>query len=108
MIRTALLLSIVALTSLACQQPADDATDAPASEPTASDSSSEAEPAVEYEPAYPTDVSSEELSQDDVAQQEATHSHDGGEEHSHDEGDHDHGDGDDHDHDGEDHDGNHR
>jgi len=57
------------------------ATEAPTAEtePPPPDASSE----VSYEPAYPEDVSSEGLSEDDVAQQE-THSH-GGEEHSHDE-----------------------
>jgi hypothetical protein len=53
---------------------------------------------VAYEPAYPTEVSSEDLSESDVTQQETPHSHDGGEEHTHgdeedhaeDEGDHGH------------------
>ena len=53
---------------------------------------------VAYEPAYPADVSSEGLSEGDVAQQETPHSHDGGEEHTQgdeevhgeDEGDHGH------------------
>lgn len=62
---------------------------------------------VTYEPAYPTDVSEEGLSQEDTAQQQATHSHGGeehshgeGDEHSHGEGEHTHGDGgqDDHQH----------
>ena len=39
---------------------------------------------VAYEPAYPDDVSAEELTEGDVAQQEAGHSHDDGEEHTHD------------------------
>lgn len=47
--------------------------------------------AVLYEPAYPTEVSSEELSQEDVAQQPSEHSHDGTEEHSHGDGSHDQG-----------------
>ena len=51
---------------------------------------------VTYEPAYPTDVSDEGLSEEDAAQQQTTHSHDGGEEHAHGEGeDHAHGEGDD-------------
>jgi hypothetical protein len=61
---------------------------------------------VEYEPAYPEDVSAEELSAEDTAQQEA-HSHADGTSHSHgEEDDPDHGDGEgEHEHDGdEDHD----
>ena len=90
MTKTILLLSLLVLTSLACQQPASDETATPAPAPAATSeahSATETEPAVEYEPAYPTDVSSEELSESDVAQQE-THSHGEGKEHSHDEGDH--------------------
>ena len=45
---------------------------------------------VEYEPAYPTDVSAEQLSAEDVEQQRATHTHEG-EEDTHDEGEHTHG-----------------
>ncbi len=41
---------------------------------------------VDYEPAYPTDVSEEALTPEDTAQQDTTHSHDGGEPHSHDGG----------------------
>lgn len=55
---------------------------------------------VAYEPAYPTDVSAEGLSDEDVAQQEFGHAH-GGEEHSHGDGSHTHGEEephDDHDH----------
>lgn len=40
------------------------------------------EPEVDYEPAYPEEVSSEDLSEADAAQQE-THSHDDGTTHSH-------------------------
>lgn len=91
MTKTALILSLLALTFLACQQPASEETTTPAPEPAAAASDSspavETEAGVEYEPAYPTDVSAEELSEDDVAQQETTHAHDGGEEHAH-EGDH--------------------
>ncbi|HVS02932.1 MAG TPA: hypothetical protein VMT16_09190 [Thermoanaerobaculia bacterium] len=60
---------------------------------------------VAYEPAYPADVSAEGLSEEDAAQQQATHSH-GGEEHSHAEGeDHPHGEGEGaHTHEDEDHD----
>ena len=51
------------------------------------------ETGVEYEPAYPEDVSGESLSEEDAAQQE-THSHADGTSHSHgEEDDHDHGDG---------------
>ena len=91
MTRTSLILCLLAMTSAGCQQPATEDASTPASEPAPSADSSTgagAEPEVEYEPAYPTDVSSEPLSKDDVAQQKTTHSHDGGEEHSHDEEDH--------------------
>lgn len=37
---------------------------------------------VEYEPAYPADVSSEGLNSDDVAQQQPEHSHEDGAEHA--------------------------
>jgi len=48
---------------------------------------------VDYEPAYPEAVSGEELTEEDVAQQAAPHSH-GGEAHTHAEGeDPEHGDG---------------
>ncbi len=57
--------------------------------------------AVEYEPAYPAEVSGEGLSEEDVAQQQTGHSHDGGE-HSHGPDGHSHDGGessdDDHDH----------
>lgn len=59
--------------------------------------------AVEYEPAYPEDVSAGELSEEDTAQQ-AAHTHADGSSHSHGEGsDHEHGEGEgegDHEHDG--------
>lgn len=97
MTRTMLLLSLLVLTSLACQQPASEETVHPAPAGTSDpNAAAETEPAVEYEPAYPSDVSSEELSESDVAQQE-THSHGEGEEHSHGEGDHEHGEGEAHD-----------
>ena len=62
---------------------------------------------VAYEPAYPADVSSEGLSEEDVAQQEAGlsrpgHSH-GGDEHSHGDGDHTHGEDEDSANDGHEH-----
>lgn len=44
-----------------------------------------AEEEVEYEPAYPEEVSSEALSEEDEAQQAVTHTH-GGEAHTHEEG----------------------
>ena len=57
--------------------------------------------ATTYEPAYPAEVSAEGLTEEDIAQQEATHSHGDGEEHAHgDEGDHAHGEGDEHAHEG--------
>lgn len=78
----------------------------------ASDSAGEDPPApaesadgVEYEPAFPEEVSSEGLTEGDAAQQEAhthadgeTHSHGEGEEHAHDgdDGDHAHDGGEDH------------
>lgn len=56
-----------------------------------------AEKEVEYEPAYPEEVSSETLSEEDEAQQAVRHTHDGdththeeGEEHDGDDGGHDH------------------
>ncbi len=60
------------------------------------------EGAVTYVPAYPEDVSSEDLSEDDVEQQQSTHSH-GGEEHSHDDETHTHNDDEEHDGDNHDH-----
>jgi len=93
MTKTTLSLSLLVLTALACQQPASDETATPAPEPAATsapNAATETEPAVEYEPAYPTDVSNEELSESDIAQQE-TPSHGEGDEHSHGEGGHEHG-----------------
>jgi hypothetical protein len=58
-------------------------------------------PAVEYEAAYPEEVSREELTADDAGQQEAAHSH-GDETHVHDgDDDHMHDGDDDHPHDGD-------
>ena len=83
----------IPLFALACQngESAEPAGEEPAAaEAPASD--------VTYEPAYPTDVSEEGLSEGDTAQQQATHSH-GGDEHSHAEGeDHPHGEDEDHPH----------
>lgn len=88
-----LLLSVSALAviSLACQQPASD--EAATDPSTRTDTTTASQPDVEYEPAYPSEVSSEGLSEGDVAQQETTHSHDddehsheGAEMHSHDDG----------------------
>ena len=93
MIKSTLLLGLLVLTSPACHRTVHDETTHTAPEPTAASDDSptaETEPAVEFEPAYPADVSSEELSEADVAQQE-THSHGDGEEHSHAEGDPEHG-----------------
>lgn len=71
------------------RQPATAAEEA-ASAPGAAD-------AVEYEPAYPEEVSGEGLSEEDEAQQAVTHTHDGethshaeGEEHENGNGSHDH------------------
>ena len=50
----------------------------------------EASEEVAYEPAYPDDVSTEGLSEEDQEQQEAQHSHGDGEEHSHGDGSHSH------------------
>lgn len=70
----------------------------PVNDPDATAGKAETE-AVEYEPAYPEEVSVEGLSEDDVAQQER-HTHGDGTSHVHDEGAaHDHGDGG-HEHDG--------
>lgn len=87
-------LAIAALLTAGCRQ------DAPAGSPSAEPATTEAPAAdaeasstpseqVAYEPAYPAEVSAEGLGEQDVAQQEAGHSHDG-EEHSHDDGDHSH------------------
>lgn len=87
------------LTSLACagEPPADSE---PAAAPAAAESATPTEAgAVTYEPAYPEEVSGEELAESDVAQQEAEHAHADGAEHSHGpDSDHDHDHGDDHDH----------
>lgn len=60
---------------------------------------------VTYEPAFPEEVSSEGLSEQDVAQQEAGHGHSEGADHDTDHGDvgHSHREGADHDHDDHDH-----
>ncbi len=96
-----LLLTTLAATFSSCRPgeseppstPAPEQTEPTAAEPSPPASSEE----VAYEPAYPADVSSEGLSEEDVAQQEADHSHDGGE-HSHDGGDHTHDEDDGHQH----------
>lgn len=103
-IQSLLVVSTLMIVLASCQ-PSEPAAPAPASEPAAPETpESTAPPATEevsYEPAYPTDVSSEGLSEGDVEQQEASHSH-GGAEHSHDDGEHSHGEGEedpaDHDH----------
>ncbi len=70
--------------SLACQQPAADPADHPATASPASQAPAKAKPPEEvtYEPAYPPDVNGEGLDAADVAQQE-THSH-GADTHTHD------------------------
>ncbi len=79
-------LLVLALASSACQPGDDASTDSAATSPeaAAADPAAAAEGGVEYEPAYPAEVSTDELSEEDIAQQEkTTHSH-GGAEHSHD------------------------
>lgn len=90
-------LTLLALSTVACG--GGPAEESPTGEPAdAAETASE----VEYEPAYPEEVSDEELSEED-AQQQATHAHGEGEEHAHgdDEG-HMHGDDEGHMHDGDD------
>ncbi len=100
LVRWTVSLSLLALTLLGCGPSAEaDGPEAPVAE---------TEPAaeVEYEPAYPEEVSSEELSEADTAQAEASHDSDDGHSHglgthTHDEDDeeHEHEDGeDDHEH----------
>ena len=103
---TTLFLSLLlALISPACQQTASEETATDVQKPAAASDSNavaDSDPAVEYQPAYPTDVSSETLSEDDIAQQETTHSHDGSEEHAHDD-ENGHGDSEEETHDGHQH-----
>jgi hypothetical protein len=94
--RYALALTVVASLTLAC--------DPAAPEPAPAETASEPD-AVEYEPAYPDEVSDEELSAADTDQQMehthldgTSHSHGAEDDHDHGDGDHDHGDGEDHDH----------
>lgn len=70
-------------------------------EPAAREPEPENGGAVTYEPAYPEEVSAEGLSDEDAAQQENAHDHDGGAGHEHGEGAHSHDGeaGDDHGHD---------
>lgn len=97
------LLSCLAFLAVACGGTSDPSIDeSSASEPTASPSqdattaeSDAGDDAVEYEPAYPEDVSTDELSESDAAQQHG-HAHD-------DAGEHEHGDDGDHDEHGDDH-----
>lgn len=78
------LLLPAALLAGACGRDAGDGTGEAAAETPAAAASPTA--GVAYEPAYPTDVSAEGLSAQDVSQQEIPHRHDGGEEHTHGEG----------------------
>jgi hypothetical protein len=81
----------LALLALACGGAEHDSA-APAADSETTAPASGETGAVAYEPAYPDDVSTEELSAEDTAQQQ-THRH-GGEEHTHDgasENDHGHG-----------------
>ena len=92
-----LLSSILTFALISCQSSEPDAS-APASQTVPAESiaaGSTDDPTtpsdeVAYEPAYPAEVSSEDLSAEDVSQQETAHSHGDGE-HSHDDGDHTHG-----------------
>ena len=96
-------LAFLALLAVACGGSSDSSTSgSSASEPTASPSqdattaeSDAGEEAIEYEPAYPEDVSTDELSESDAAQQHG-HAHD-------DEGGHEPGDEGEHDDHGDDH-----
>lgn len=84
----------IALVSTACQR-GETEEQTPEAESPAAESTvvPDAAADVAFEPAYPADVSTEVLSEEDEDQQEAGHSH-GGEEHSHDDGSHTDGDGD--------------
>jgi hypothetical protein len=82
-----------------CGGAAEPAAEAPAAEPATveEEGAGAAESATSYEPAFPEEVSGEELSEDDTQQQEAAHSHDDGEPHEHEAGEengHSHDDGD--------------
>ena len=85
-----------------CGGAAEPAAEGPAAVPATveEEGAGAAESATTYEPAFPEEVSGEGLSEEDTQQQEAAHSHDGGEPHehgaeeedghSHDDGDHQH------------------
>lgn len=96
-ILTATTVALLALAAGACGagDPAGDPPPANAVEEAAA--APGAAEAVEYEPAYPEEVSGEGLTEEDEAQQAVTHTHDGeahtheeGEESDHDDGSHDH------------------
>ncbi|MEO1368372.1 MAG: hypothetical protein AAFX50_14460, partial [Acidobacteriota bacterium] len=76
----------LALLGAACQAPPPSTGDEELSD-TPAPSGAEPTEAVQYVPAYPTDVSTEELDADDAAQQQ-THSH-GADEHTHGDAEHD-------------------
>ena len=79
------------LASIACQSESPELSEPTEPSPTTDTSTevpSDSQPApeaagVEFEPAYPTEVSEEGLSDEDVAQQTTTHSHEGGDAHTH-------------------------
>jgi hypothetical protein len=85
-------LAVLLLGSVACGGGAATPRDQPDATPAATGTSPEpaGEGTVAYEPAYPEEVSTEELSAADVDQQEAGHAHGEGAGHDHDPDDHGH------------------
>ena len=75
---------VMAFASLACRE-STSPEPAAATETTeaATAKTSDAPQEVVYEPAYPEEVSTEDLTDDDAAQQESSHSQGDGEEHTH-------------------------
>ena len=105
-IHTLLSASLLALAITSCQS-TEPESPAPANTPEAAESPTETsapEPSdgVAYEPAYPADVSSEDLSEQDVDQQGAGHEP-GDDDHSHDDGSHSHDDEEEHEDHGDEH-----
>lgn len=91
MIRTPILhllapaiLFVLATTALGCSRPAETPeTAAPTGPAVASAAATAPAEQIQFEPAYPAEVSSEGLSPQDTGQQTQPHRHDGGEEHAH-------------------------
>ncbi|MDA8016911.1 MAG: hypothetical protein MPN21_05625 [Thermoanaerobaculia bacterium] len=81
--------ALLVMSFAACGTPTETVEQDPSSTTNARAENDASEDEVQYEPAYPADVSTEDLSDDDVAQQHA---------HSHDSADHEHGEEDDHEH----------